>query len=303
MSGPGYPTSYKDPLYLPSTGLPYNATVTTQGAPTAADSTAIAQMAKDGLPASTSIGNLQQWEEQEINRTALMTGHAGDPLAGIGFAPGEVGSFLGMISTVESYMANVGYNLKYMPSAFQMLTALRNLPMGDTAGLYKYFSDATGAAATMPWAAYGMSSDQYNKSVDSLNQSVYGVTGQSDWAAAGLDQGTLRTALLNGWSTTQIQDMIAKNPGLNSQYNWAKYGVSYQQLQSSKASSHAALAAQYGGNYTDQQAANALYVNPLQAFGASGQAVTSQSGSSGSSGGSGSAASQSGQLGHAARVR
>ena len=292
------------PAYDPATHQTYaSEQVAVQGNPPPGESAAIAQMAKEGLPPSTSIGNLQQWEEQEINATAIQTGKAGDPLAGINFQPGEAGSFLGMISTVESYMANVGYNLKYMPTARQMLSALENIPMGDTLAIYNYFARATGATATMPWASLGMDSQTYQKTVDSLNQSVYSVTGQSDWASAGLDQNLLNHALTNGWSTTQIQDMIAKNPTLNSQYNWAKYGVSYQQLQSSKASSHAALAAQYGGNYTDQQAANALYVNPLQAFGASGQAVTSQGGSSGSSGGSSSAASQSGQLGHAAAVR
>ena len=273
-----------------------------QGSPDTSLDAAIAQMGKEGLPASTSLGNLQQWEEQEINRSAITTGKAGDPMAGISFAPGEAGSFLGMISIVESYMSNVGYNLKYMPSAFQMLTALRNLPMGDTNAIYNYFSNATGATASMPWARLGMDSQTYQKTVDSLNQSVYSVTGQSDWASAGFDQNLLDQALTNGWSTTQLQDMISKNAGLNSQYNWAKYGVTFQQLQSSKASSHAALAAQYGGNYTDQQAANALYVNPLQAFGASGQAVANQGGPS-SSGGSNSASSQSGQQGRAAAVR
>lgn len=298
-----YPTSGIGPAYDPATGQTYaSEQISTQGAPPSADTAAIAQMAREGLPASTSIANLQEWEEQEINATALQTGKAGDPMAGISFAPGEAGSFLGMISIVESYMANVGYNLKYMPSAFQMLTALRNLPMGDTAAIYNYFANATGATASMPWARLGMDYQTYQKTVDSLNQSVYGITGKSDWASAGFDQNMLDTAMLNGWGSSQIQNMIQKNPTLNSQYNWAAYGVSYQQLQSAKASSHAALASQYGGNYTDQQAANALYVNPLQSFGASGQAVGNQQ-AGGSSGGSSSGPMQTGQLGHAAKIR
>lgn len=291
----GYPSFNTGPGYDPSTGQPYAVTASTPGSIPQNVQTQITQeLSSTNLPPSTAeTGNLAQFEEQEF--------YAGNPLAGYTIPKGDMNAFLNMISPLETWMANTGY--KYMPTIQQMDAAIQSGQVGDIAGLYNYFSSVTGANNVMPWAQYGMDSATYQKTIDSLNQSVYATTGQNDWASAGFDQGLLGQALRNGWGTTQLQAMITKNSALNSKYNWAQYGVSYQQLQSSKASSHAALAAQYGGNYTDQQAANALYVNPLQAFGASGQAVTSQSGPSGSSGGSGSGAAQAGQLGHASKIR
>jgi hypothetical protein len=260
----------------------------------------IASLSQTGIPSSSAIGtNLQEWIEQE---QAASEARGSNTFSGFRLPSADMGTFMGMIANVETYMANVGYNVKYMPTPVMMQYAIENGLSGNSIALNTYFAQATGAEATQPWAAYGMNSTSYTNAMDSINQAVFETTGQANWSAAGFDPTALGYALVNGWGTTQLQNMIQQNPSLAGQYNWAQYGVSYQQLQSAKATNHAALASQFGGNYTDQQAASSLYVNPLQQFGASGNAVTQANGPS-SSGSSGTTNTQSGQLGRSSAIR
>lgn len=287
------------PAYNPATMQPYSVSVTDPNA--TLTSQEIKDIANTQIPTSSAIApGLGQWIEQEAAASAA---RGNNTFSGFRLPGADMGTFMGMISSVETYLSNVGNDLRYMPTPVMMQYAVEHNLAGNPLALYGWFANATGAHAAFPGAQYGLDSQTFTQTLTDLNSAIFATTGKSDWGSAGFDPYTQTLALANKWGATQLNSMIQQNQGLNSQYGWVQYGQTYQAWQQTKAQNHAALAAQYGGNYTDQQALNSVYVNPLQAFGASGQAVTSQGGSSGSTGGSGSAASQSGQLGRAASVR
>lgn len=218
-----------------------------------------------GIP-DTSQGAQFELEEQAA---AAARGQSYAALwAGFKLPAKDAGDFWQLYSLAETFASNTGW--KYLPTPQQLLTAM-NSGMADANQLnvFQYFAKQTGVNQTkMPWAGLGMNSTQYAQSTANLGDTLYSLTGQSTFAAAGL--GAIEDqAMFQNWSPQQIQDYIQKTPALNSKYGYLALGQNYTQFQAWKTENAQSLTQRYGTKYTQAQAIQELGA-PLQSFHAEG---------------------------------
>jgi hypothetical protein len=217
-----------------------------------------------GIPA-TSTGAQFMLEEQAA---AAARGQTASSLwAGFSLPPSEAGDFWQVYSWAETFAANTGW--KYLPTPQLLVDLVKSGNIDNPQAAYQWFSDVMKVnQTTMPWAALGMSSTQYNQSEANLSDSLYALTGTTDFNAAGL--GSVKAdALFNNWSETHLQNYIQQNPALNAKYGYLALGQNYQQFQTWKSQNAATLQQRYGHAYTDQQAIQELG-SPLSTFHAEG---------------------------------
>lgn len=234
----------------------------------------VKDIAGTGLPTGTTTfpggGNLGTWIEQE-DISGQVPGHA-NPWAGFSLPGADVSAFMSMIGQVETWMANVGYDNRYMPNPLQMQYAVEHHLADNPYALWQYFSQQTQAGNDVPSAQYGMTMDQYQKTTEAISNALFDATGQTDWAAAGLDDATRQKAIQNGWTSTQLSSYIQQNPTLNSKYGYLQYGYTYNTYNQWKQSNKSQAQLFYGQTPTDANYLE-LLANPKTAATSSGNSV------------------------------
>lgn len=224
-------------------------------------------------PGSAGNPGTGQFIEDELD--AAKARGSGDPFAGFKL-PTNVSTtdYFTLVAAAEKFAANSGW--QYFPTPNDLLWALQNgekvWGAGNTVQLNGWFAWRAGVLDTMPWAAQGISKQQWDQSTNQVNNMVLDLTGQSSWAAAGLDPAMLTTALAQGWSSSDIQNHILQNPTLAAKYGYLQEGLTYNSFQAYKATNQAALQSRYGSGFTDANAIQNMQ-NPLAAFNATGGAV------------------------------
>lgn len=187
--------------------------------------------------------------------------------AGFKIPAADAGDFWTVYAMAETFASNTGW--KYLPTPQLLLKLLASGNIDNPQQAYAWFADVMKVnQAKMPWAALGMSSTQYNQAEANVSDSLYALTGTTDFTKAGLG-GIKSDALFNQWSMTHLQNYIEQNPKLSAQYGYLRYGQNYQQFSAWKQSNSVSLQQRYGTKYTDAQAISEL-ASPLQSFHASG---------------------------------
>jgi hypothetical protein len=214
-----------------------------------------------GVP-DTSQGAQFELEEQAA---AAARGQSYATLwAGFKLPAKDAGDFWTLYSQAETFAANTGW--QYLPTPQMLISMLANgFATANTLEQMAGFAQLTKVNTTkMPWAALGMSSTQYQQAQSNVGDALFETTGKTSFAEAGLSA-IEGQAMTQGWSSTQLSDYIQKNPALNNQYGYLKYGQNYQQFAAWKQSNAQTLSQRYGTKYTDQQAVQELG-NPQQTF-------------------------------------
>jgi hypothetical protein len=206
----------------------------------------------------------QQFETEEAEAGAAR--HQGNPLAGFKLPSWAAGDFWSVYSMAEQFAANTGW--KYLPTPQMVLNIISAGAQSNPQAVFQYFAGQMKVPASMPWASLGMNSQQYAQNSANLNDSLYSLTGQTSFSAAGLS-GIESTALFNGWSSAHLQNYIQQNAGLNARYGYLALGQNFQQFQQWKTENASTLEQRYGTKYTDQNAIQELG-DPLQGFHAQG---------------------------------
>jgi hypothetical protein len=222
-----------------------------------------------GIPDTTQG---EQFLQEEQAAWAAQGGAAGgNPFAGWTLPAGDAGDFWQLYTQAETFAANTGW--KYLPTPAQLTTALsQGLATANSQQVFQYFASLmpTSAQQAMPYAALGMSATQYAQAQENMGDTLYSLTGQTDFSAAGL--GAIEsTALYQNWTSAQLSDYIQQNPTLKSQYGYLAQGYTYQTFQTYKQQNAQALSSRFGTGYTDANAMTAL-ADPLSSFHASGGA-------------------------------
>jgi hypothetical protein len=225
-----------------------------------------------GIP-TTSEGQTFLQEEQ----AAAAARGQGNPFAGWTMPKSMGGDFWSFFQLAETFAANTGW--KHLLTPQQLVAGINaGINLQDQGAIFAWMAQTTGVdTAAMPWAATGMNSTQYQQATGTLSDTVFELTGQGDWAKAGLDAGTLNKALMQGWSAQRIRDYIVSNPAASAQYGYLKFGQTgtYQAFQDYKRNNAAELSSRFGADYTDQNAIANLS-DPLTAFHAQGSAFGQQ---------------------------
>lgn len=218
-----------------------------------------------GLP-TTSQG--AQFELEEEAAAAARGQSYASLWAGFKLPAKDAGDFWQLYSLAETFASNTGW--KYLPTPQQLLSALgQGMATANQLSVFQYFAKQSKVNETlMPWAALGMNATQYGQTAANQADTVFELTGQSSFEAAGLG-GIQAQALFNNWTSQQLQDYIEKNPALSNKYGYLKYGQNFQQFAAWKQSNANTLEQRYGTKYTDQQAIQELG-SPLQTFHAQG---------------------------------
>lgn len=119
------------------------------------------------------------------------------------------------------------------------------------------FSDAMKAAvpANMPWARYGLTSDQYASLSSTFGTEFQKLTGQAidqpNLAKAFTAQQDVTGGFLSG---SQYASQLQQDKNIQDTYGWVKYGLDYNQFQQHKQS----MTQAFGGAPSDPQAVQAL---------------------------------------------
>ncbi len=184
------------------------------------------------------------------------------------------GDFWNLLSLAEQFANSVGW--RYMPTEAELEAALSaGAANWDQLQTFSYFAQQTGVdLSKMPWAAQGMTVTQYNQQFGNLQDTLYGLTGQDTFAAAGLGA-IQQQALEQGWSPQRITDYILQNPQLKAQYGYLAFGYNYTSFQAYKAQNADSLRSRFGHGFTDQNAIQNLS-DPLAQFHAQGSAFGQQ---------------------------
>ena len=218
-----------------------------------------------GIPDTTQG---EQFEQEEQAAWAAQ-GNTGNPFAGWTLPPSEAGDFWQLYTQAEAFASNTGW--QYLPTPTQLTNMIANgMATANSQQVMQYFASLMpqSAQAAMPYASLGMSATQYAQSQENLGDTLYGLTGQSDFGAAGL--GAIeQTALYQNWTSQQLSDYIQQNPALASKYGYLAEGYTYQTFQTYKQQNAQALQSRFGVGYTDANAMTAL-AEPLSTFHASG---------------------------------
>jgi hypothetical protein len=190
--------------------------------------------------------------------------------------------YMALVSAATTFASNAGW--KYFPTPVQLQWGLQHgladLAAGGTGSagvgsnaLTQWFASLSGTATSIPWAANGMSKQAWDTNTNNINASVLDMTGQSSWAAAGLDPTMMNEAIAQSWSQSEISDHIMQNSTLAAKYGYLAQGLTYQSFQAYKSTNQATLQSRYGNGFTDQQAISNMQ-NPLTAFTAQGGATS-----------------------------
>jgi hypothetical protein len=242
------------------------------------DAQIIAGLAKTGLPDTAAAGQFILDEDD-----AAAARGAGNPFQGFKL-PKNVSAtdYMALVSAATTFASNAGW--KYFPTPVQLQWGLQN-GLGDLAAggsgsagvgsnqLTQWFAYLSGTATSMPWAANGMSKQAWDTNTNNINASVLDMTGQSSWAAAGLDPTMMNEAIAQSWSQGEIQDHILQNSTLANKYGYLAQGLTYQSFQAYKSTNQATLQSRYGNGFTDSQAIQNM-TSPLTAFTAQGGATS-----------------------------
>ena len=218
-----------------------------------------------GIP-DTSQGATFELEEQAA---AAARGQTFASLwQGFQLPPAMAGDFWQVYAMAEQFAANTGW--KYLPTP-QMLVSLVRGGNFDPHAVYQWMAVMMKVdPKKMPWASLGLNSDQYNQRKASMGDSLYGITGHTDFASAGL-AGLEATAMYQQWSPQQLTDYILQHPTLSKQYGYLAVGYDYNRYSQYKLTNATALKQRYGTQYTDAQAIQSL-TDPQTAFHAQGGA-------------------------------
>jgi hypothetical protein len=223
------------------------------------------------LPGSMGIPDTQAGAtfELEEEQAAAARGQTYASLwAGFKLPASMGGDFWNLYSQAETFAANVGW--RYLPTPKQLLTLMNEgMATANSLTVFQTLAKITGVNVTkMPWAPLGMSATTYAQTSANVGDSLFALTGQSDFTKAGL-AGVQQTALFQNWSQAQLQQYIQQNATLNSKYGYLQYGYDYSTYQNYKVSNASALKERYGAKFTDAQAIQNLG-DPLQSFHAEG---------------------------------
>src|SRR5580700_5712652 len=183
----------------------------------------------------------QQFETEEEEAGAARGG--GNPLAGFKLPAWAAGDFWAVYSMAETFASNTGW--KYLPTPQMILGIIGAGAQSNPQAVFQYFAKQMKIPATMPWAAYGLNSQQYNQATSNLADSLYSLTGTADFSSAGL-AGIYQTALFNGWTAQHLQNYIQQNKTLNAKYGYLQYGQNYQQFQNYKIQNADTLRQRFG---------------------------------------------------------
>lgn len=209
----------------------------------------------------------QQFETEEEEAGAARGG--GNPLAGFKLPAWAAGDFWAVYSMAETFASNTGW--KYLPTPQMILGIIGAGAQSNPQAVFQYFAAQMKIPSTMPWAAYGMSSQQYSQSTSNLADSLYSLTGTTDFQEAGISSAMQANALFNGWTAQHLQNYIQQNPALNAKYGYLQYGYNYQSFNSYKISNADSLRQRFGNQFTSANAIEELAA-PTTAFHASGGA-------------------------------
>jgi hypothetical protein len=220
-----------------------------------------------GVP-DTSQGATFELEEQAA---ASARGESVTKLwSGFTLPPSLAGDFWQLYTQAETFAANTGW--KNLPSPQQLVwLAEHGFATADSLTQFQAFANVTGVnMQKMPWAGLGMSQTQYSQSKANMGDSLYGLTGHTDFTAAGL--GSIQDqAMIQNWSSQQLSDYILQNPALKSKYGYLGYGYNYNTYQAYKTTNATALKQRYGTQFTDANAIQSI-ADPQTAFHAQGGA-------------------------------
>jgi hypothetical protein len=220
-----------------------------------------------GVP-DTSQGATFELEEQAA---AAARGESVKQLwSGFNLPPQYAGDFWQLYTQAETFAANTGW--KYLPSPQQLLQALKSgMATANSLAVFQYFAKETGVNLTKePWAALGMNATQYSQSQANMGDSLYGLTGHTSFAQAGLGA-IQQQAMFQNWNSQQLSDYILQNPGLKAKYGYLGYGYTYNTYQAYKTTNAQALKQRYGNSFTDANAIQSI-ADPTTAFHAQGGA-------------------------------
>jgi hypothetical protein len=189
--------------------------------------------------------------------------------SGFTLPPALAGDFWQMYSQAEAFAANTGW--KYLPTPQQLVFLVdHGFATADSLTQFQALANTAGILQKMPWAGLGMSQTQYSQSKANMGDSLYGLTGHTDFTAAGL--GSIQDqAMIQNWSSQQLSDYILQNPALKSQYGYLGYGYNYNTYQAYKTTNATALKQRYGTQFTDANAIQSI-ADPQTALHAQGGA-------------------------------
>lgn len=187
-------------------------------------------------------------------------------ISGTLIPPDLAGDFWSFYQLAENFAASTGW--RYLLSPQQLVAGLRaGLASQPSWYVNQWMAQQTGYdLQSHPWVTAGLTPDQYSKAAGSLSSMLQELTGKSSWSEAGLTGDPL-TAIMQGWTSQQLQDWIEK--AAPHQYGYLKYGYNYNTFQAYKTQNADALKGRYGNGYTDQQVIENI-ARPLTAFHASG---------------------------------
>ena len=226
------------------------------------------QLLAQGIPVTTQGA---EFVSEEQSAAWARGDTSGNWMSGWSIPQADAGDFWALYSEAETFAANTGW--RYLLSPQQLIAGLsQGMATASQEDVFAWMAKQTNVDTTaMPWATSGLNATQWTEQSNNMNDLVYQLTGQKDFASAGLSSSDLTTAVMQGWNSQQLQDYIQKNPSLNQQYGYLQYGYNYQSFQNYQTQNQQALQSRYGKNFTSQQAIQNL-ANPLTTFHATGGA-------------------------------
>jgi hypothetical protein len=184
-------------------------------------------------------------------------------------SPDELHRVLG---EAEQWAGTVGW--QYMPTAQEIVGLMGQGAMtAQDVGSYFFSRLPSNVQASIPWAQYGLTKDNYVGQLRQYNETAFGLFG-TDFSQSGLDQSMLQTALNNNWSTGRWSEALSLDPTARSKYGWIRHGMDYQGFQKYVTDNKSTLEKRYGmGQATSSNALSDLD-NPLVGFGSYAGAIS-----------------------------
>lgn len=150
---------------------------------------------------------------------------------------------------------------KYYPTPQQLEVIAQQIGTMDFQSAVKEFTKFAGIGEKMPWAAIGVTKDTYDQSIQAAQETAFEVLG--DAAAANDFAGQ---AVSQRWAPGRLRETLLRDPALQKQFQFLKYGKTYDDFQTYKQANKQAVVQRFGAG-ADASDANyyTMLEQPLQA--------------------------------------
>lgn len=172
--------------------------------------------------------------------------YAGD----YGVVSGGWGGFYGVLTDINQWEAATGFSYSPNPATVKQMLAAGVNGSNSTA-VWGWLTSHFGAASKYPWAASGMTHDQWLSTQTTLRDTMLSYTGSMD-----MYPGLLQQALAKGTSAgTWLTDQLLTNPTYTNSAKtpWLKYHMTYDAFQTFKEQNKGQVTQQFGAGASDTQ--------------------------------------------------